>query len=94
MMAGSTNSWQTGLGPSRFKKLHSFLVACEAACSKGDFPVVTVEATLTAVLGLAIATVATEPPTALAAPAPALPIAAKGRAQPDKKKMPKPIMRA
>ncbi len=94
MIFGSSNSWQTGLGPSRFKKLHSFLVACEAACSKGDLPVATVEATLTAVLGLATATVATVPPTALAAPVPALPMAAKGSAQPDKKKTLKPIMRA
>jgi hypothetical protein len=93
MMGGIKNSWQTGLGPSRFKKLHSFLVACEAACSKGDFPVVTVEATLIAVLGLATAAVATVPPTALAAPVPALPMAAKGRAHPDKKKILKPIMR-
>jgi len=91
MIFGSTSSWQTGLGPSRFKKLHSFLVASEAACSKGDFPVVTVEATLTAVLGLATAAVATVLPTALAAPVPALPMAANGRAQPDKKKMLKPI---
>jgi hypothetical protein len=94
MIFGRTNSWQTGLGPSRFKKLHSFLVASEAACSSGDLPVATVEATLTAVLGLATAAVATVPPTALAAPVPALPRAAKGRAQPDKKKMPKPIMKA
>ena len=68
-------------------------MACEAACSKGDFPVVTVEATLIAVLGLATAAVATVPPTALAAPVPALPMAAKGRAHPDKKKILKPIMR-
>jgi hypothetical protein len=94
MMRGITNSWQTGLGPNRFKKLHSFLVASEAACSKGDFPVVTVEATLTAVLGLATAAVAAVPPTALAALVPALPMAANGRAQPDKKKTLKPIMKA
>ena len=87
-------SWQMGLGPNRFKKLHSFLVASEAACSSGDLPVVTVETTLTAVLGLATAAVATVPPTALAAPAPALPMAAKGKAQPEKKKTLKPIMRA
>jgi hypothetical protein len=92
MIFGSTISWQTGLGPSRFKKLHSFLVASEAACSNGDFPVVTVEATLTAVLGLATAALAMVPPTALAAPVPALPIAANGKAQPDKKKILKPIM--
>jgi len=86
-------SWQMGLGPNRFKKLHSFLVASEAACSSGDLPVVTVETTLTAVLGLATATVATLPPTA-AAPVPALPSAANGKAQPEKKKTLKPIMRA
>jgi hypothetical protein len=74
--------------------LHSFLVASEAACSSGDLPVVTVEATLTAVLGLATAAVATVLPTALAAPDPALPMAAKGRAQPDRNKILKPIMRA
>jgi hypothetical protein len=45
------------------------------------------------VLGLATAAVATVPPTALAAPVPALPMAAKGRAQPDKKKILQPIMR-
>jgi len=93
MIFGSTISWQTGLGPNRFKKLHSFLVASEAACSSGDLPVVTVEATLTAVLGLATAAVATVLPTALAAPDPALPMAAKGRAQPDRNKILKPIMR-
>ena len=54
----------------------------------------TVEATLTAVVGLATATVATVPPTALAVAVPALPMAANGRAQPDKKKIPKPIMTA
>ena len=84
---------QIGFGPKAFRKLQSCLVAAEAACSKGDLPVVTVEATLTAVLGLATAAVATVPPTALAAPVPALPMAAKGRAQPDKKKILQTIMR-
>ena len=69
-------------------------MASEAACSKGDLPVVTVDATLIAVLGLATAAVATAPPAALAVAEPALPMAAKGRAQPDKKKMLKPIMSA
>ena len=92
MIFGSTISWQTGLDPSRFKKLHSLLVASEAACSNGDFPVVTVEATLTAVLGLATAAVATVLPTALAAPVPALPMTANGRAQPDKNKILKLMM--
>ena len=94
MMGGTTNSWQTGFGPNRFKKLHSFLVASEAACSKGDLPVVTVEATLTAVLGFAIAAVATALPVALAVAVLALPMAANGRAQPDKKNTPKPTMKA
>jgi hypothetical protein len=53
---------------------------------------VTVEATLTAVLGFAIAAVATALPVAPAVAVPALPMAAKGRAQPDKKKILKPIM--
>ncbi len=92
MMGGITNSWQMGLGPSRFKKLHSFLVTSEAACSSGDLPVVIVEATLIAVLGLATAAVATAPPAVPAVAVPALPMAAKGRAQPDKKKILKPIM--
>lgn len=93
MIGGITSSWQTGLAPSRFKKLHSFLVASEAACSKGDLPVVTVDATLIAVLGLATAAVAIAPP-ALAVAVPALPMAAKGSAQAEKKKMLKPIMSA
>ena len=94
LMGAITMSWQTGLGPNRFKKLHSFLVASEAACSSGDLPVVTVEATLIAVLGFATTAVATAPPAALAVAEPALPIAAKGRAQPEKKKTLKPIIRA
>jgi hypothetical protein len=53
---------------------------------------VTVEATLIAVLGLATAAVATAPPAEPAVAVPALPMAAKGRAQPDKKKILKPIM--
>jgi hypothetical protein len=84
---GMTSSWQTGLGPNRFKKLHSFLVACEAACSSGDFPVATVVVMLAAVIGLAITAVETAPPTALA-------VAAIGNAQPDRKRKLKPKMRA
>jgi hypothetical protein len=81
-----TSSWQTGLGPNRFKKLHSFLVACEAACSSGDFPVATVVVILAAVIGLAITAVVIAPPTALA-------VATIGNAQPDRRRKPKPIMR-
>jgi hypothetical protein len=53
-----------------------------------------VEATLIAVLGFATTAVATAPPAALAVAEPALPIAAKGRAQAEKKKTLKPIIRA
>ena len=60
---GKTTSIQIGLESITLKKLHSFLVAAEAACSIGDFPVVAVEARLTAVPGLATAAV----PAALAA---------------------------
>ena len=60
------------------KKLHSFLVAAEAACSKGDFPVAAVEAMLAAVPGLATAAV----PAVLATAVPLLLIAASGAAQP------------
>jgi hypothetical protein len=49
------------------KKLHSFLVAAEAACSNGDFPVATVDAKLVAVTGLETAAVATALPAELAA---------------------------
>jgi hypothetical protein len=84
---GMTSSWQTGLGPKRFKKLHSFFVACEAACSRGDLPVATVVVILAAVIGLAITAVVIAPPTAFA-------VAAIGIAQPDRKRKPKPIMSA
>lgn len=66
-------------------KLHSFLVAADAACSKGDLPVVTVDATLVAVTGLAIAAAATVVPAELAAAVPLAPIAASGAAHPCKK---------
>ena len=66
---------------SGLKKLHSFLVAAEAACSRGDLPVVTVDATLAAVAGLATAAVATAPPVVLAAAEPEAPTAASGATQ-------------
>jgi hypothetical protein len=84
-ITGMTSSWQTGLGPNRFRKLHSFLVACEAACSSGDFPVATVVVILAAVIGLAITAVVIAPPTAFA-------VAAIGNAQPDKNKALNPII--
>jgi hypothetical protein len=81
-MGGNTTSIQIGFEPTRLKKLHSFLVAAEAACSSGDLPVVAVEATLAAVIGLATAAVATVVPTELAAAVPELPSAANGATQP------------
>lgn len=81
-MGGKTTSMQIGFDPTTLKKLHSFLVAAEAACSKGDFPVVAVEATLAAVIGLATAAVVTVVPTELAAAVPELPSAASGATHP------------
>ena len=71
-----------GLGPTILVKLHSFFVAADAACSKGDLPVVTVEATLVAVIGFATAAVATVVPAELAAAVLLAPSAAKGAAHP------------
>ena len=68
---------QIGLESIKLKKLHSFLVAAEAACSRGDLPVAAVEARLAAVLGLATAAV----PTVLAAAVPELLSTANGAAQ-------------
>lgn len=82
VMGGNTMSTQIGFEPIRLKKLHSFLVAAEAACSKGDFPVVAVEARLAAVIGLATAAELAAVPTELAAAVPELPKAAKGATQP------------
>ena len=69
-----------GFEPTTLKKLHSFLVAAEAACSRGDLPVAAVEARLAAVPGLATAAV----PTALAADVPVLLSTANGAAHADK----------
>jgi len=77
---------QIGLAESGLKKLHSFLVAAETACSKGDLPVAAVDAKLVAVIGLAAAAVATAPPAELAAAELNAPIAAIGAAQPCKPK--------
>jgi len=76
---------QMGLESNTFKKLHSFLVAAEAACSSGDLPVAAVEAMLVAVTGLAAAAVATAVPAELAAAEPELLMATRGAAQPDSK---------
>ena len=72
---------QIGLDDSGFKKLHSFLVAAEAACSKGDLPVAAVDARLVAVTGFATAAVAIAPPALLAAAEPEAPTAAIGAIQ-------------
>ena len=82
IILGITISSQMGLGLTILVKLHSFLVAADATCSKGDFPVVTVEATLVAVTGLATAAAATVLPAELAAAELLPPKAAKGAAHP------------
>jgi hypothetical protein len=80
-MPGIATSIQIAFPPTRLKKLQSFLVAAEVACSSGDLPVVTVEATLAAVAGLATAAVVAAEPAVLADAVPILPKAAKGAAQ-------------
>ena len=80
---------QIGCPESGLKKLHSFLVAAEAACSSGDLPVATVDPTLAAVTGLATAAVATAPPAELAAAPLDAPIAAIGAMHPCKLRLQK-----
>ena len=86
---GTEISTQIGLDESGLKKLHSFLVAADAACSKGDLPVAAVEARLVAVAGFATAAVATAPPAELAAAEPEAPTAAIGAIQPCKPRLQK-----
>lgn len=84
-----------GFGPKAFRKLQSCLVAAEAACSKGDLPVVTVEMALAAVEGLATATDAAAVPAELATVVADPPKASNGAAQAPKlrqRKIP-PIIR-
>ena len=81
MMLGTVTSMQITCEPIRLNRLHSFLVAAEAACSSGDLPVVTVDATLAAVTGLATAAVAMLVPAVLDAAVPEAPIAASGATQ-------------
>ena len=83
MTVGSTTSIHIGFEPMTLKKLHSFLVAAEAACSRGDFPVAAVEAKLAAVAGLATAA----DPMLLAAAELELLRNASGAAQADRKKI-------
>ncbi len=59
-------------------------MAAEAACSKGDLPVVTVEMALAAVVGLAAATDTAAVPAELATLVAELPKAKNGAAHPDK----------
>ena len=77
-------STQIGFDPKAFRKLQSCLVAAEAACSKGDFPVVAVEIALAAVEGLATATETAVVPAELATVVAELPMARSGAAQPVK----------
>jgi hypothetical protein len=79
-------STQMGFDPKAFRKLQSCLVTAEAACSKGDFPVVAVEIALAAVEGLATATETAAVPTELAAAVVELPKARSGAAQPARPK--------
>ena len=82
MIGGKTTSTQIGFDPTTLRKLHSFLVAADAACSKGDLPVAAVEAMLAAVIGLATAAAPTADPAELAAAVPVAPRAAIGATQP------------
>lgn len=75
-------SVQIGLDPSAFRKLQSCLVAAEAACSRGDLPVVTVEIALAAVLGFATATPIAAVPAELATVVADPPSAISGATQP------------
>ncbi len=86
-------SEQIGLGPKAFKKLQSCLVAVEIACSRGDFPVVTVEIALAAVEGLATATDTAAVPAELATLVAEPPKASKGAAHPIKLRQRKKLPR-
>jgi hypothetical protein len=79
-------SMQIGLELRALKKLQSFLVAAEVACSKGDFPVAAVVARLAAVAGYAAAAEPAAAPAELTAALPLVPRAAIGAKQPFKKK--------
>ncbi|QWE31412.1 hypothetical protein ICV89_03600 [Polynucleobacter sp. Adler-ghost] len=81
MILGTGISEQIGFGPKAFRKLQSCLVAAEAACSKGDLPVVTVEIALAAVEGLATAADTATEPAELAAVVADPPKAINGAAQ-------------
>lgn len=82
IILGTGISEQIGFDPKAFRKLQFCLVAAEAACSRGDLPVVAVEIALAAVEGLAAATETAVVLAELAAVVPALPNAAKAAAHP------------
>ena len=82
LIVGTGISTQIGFEPKAFKKLQSCFVAAEAACSRGDFPVVAVDTALAAVLGFATAMDTAALPAELAAVVVAPPKAIKGAAQP------------
>jgi hypothetical protein len=82
LIVGTGISLQIGLGPKALRKLQSCLVAAEAACSRGDFPVVAVEIALAAVEGFATATETAAEPAELATLVAELPRARRGAAQP------------
>jgi hypothetical protein len=71
-----------GFEPNALRKLQSCLVAAEAACSRGDFPVVAVEIALAAVVGFATTTETAAVPVVLAAVVAEPPKAINGAAQP------------
>jgi hypothetical protein len=81
LILGIGMSEQIGFDLKAFKKLQSCLVAADAACSKGDLPVVTVETALTAVEGLATAADTATVPAELAAVVADPPNAINGAAQ-------------
>ena len=66
-MPGIETSTQIAFPPTKLNKLQSILVTAEVACSRGDLPVLTVEARLAAVAGLATAAVVAAVPAVLAA---------------------------
>jgi hypothetical protein len=84
LIVGTGISEQIGFGPKAFRKLQSCLVAAEATCSRGDFPVVDVDIALAAVEGLATATDTAAVPAELATLVAELLKAIKGAAHPVK----------
>ena len=88
-MLGTVTSMQSTCEPIRLKRLHSFLVAADAACSSGDLPVVTVDVRLAAVTGFAAAAVVMLVPAVLDTAVPEAPIAAMGATHAERKMLAK-----